>query len=179
MATNLQPVTYAQARSQIQSGDIVFIRNRTGLISRIIQFATKSHYSHVGIAFWLTTGDARRLMMVEAQGGTDRRVLNLSYYENEQLDIVSAPKPWKDVDETALSKLGKVPYGYVEAIYVGIREFLLKYFNVNIPREKFPGEICSEFVAHVYELPESNISPQLLYEELLQQGCEVKIEVRK
>lgn len=171
--------TYEQARMHIDDGDIVFIRDKVGPLIRLIRFLTKSKYSHVGIAFWIETANRRRLMMVEAQGGSKRRVVNISYYDGDNYDIFAAPKEWNEVGEYALSKLNQVCYGYFEAAYVGIREFFLQYFNIKLPTADLHGEICSEFVARVYDLPEKNISPNLLLEQLIDLGYDYKIKVRK
>lgn len=170
---------YRDARMHIENGDIVFIRDKVGPIANLIRFFTKSNYSHAGISFWIEVAGKQRLMMVEAQGGAKRRIVNISYYNNAHLDVFTAPKEWNDVGHYALDKLSKVQYGYFEAIYVGIREFLLKYFDVKLPSADLPGEICSEFIANIYQLPKKHISPQLLFEQLIELGYEVKIEVRK
>ena len=174
-------ISYEQARDHIRSGDVVFIRDKAGwFIPHLIRFFTRSRYTHVGIAFWMHTGGARRLMIVEAQGGAKRRVLNLSYYEDVNLDIIEAPGKWEEVSGRALEKLNQVPYGWLEALYVGLREFLLKYFNWDwLKRRDLPGEICSEFVAKIYELPQRHISPQALLELLLSQGHGIRAHVRK
>lgn len=162
--------SYEEVREKIQDGDIVFIRDKKGIWSKIIRFFTKSKFSHAGIAFWMSSGGHRRLMIVEAQGGAKRRIVNLSYHSEGKYVIIEGPKPWSDVNHIALDKLNKVSYGYFEALYVGIREFLLKYFDIKLKQFGFPGEICSEFIANVYGLPNKHISPQLLMENLLTMG---------
>lgn len=169
---------YEQARHLIKSGDIVFVRGKKHkLVQRLIMFFTQSLYSHVGIAFWITTNGHQRLMIVEAQGGTNRRILNLSFYAGRKLDIVAAPKLWDDVNEEALDRLGQVEYGWLDAVYVGTREFLLKNFKIRLPATNFSGEICSEYVARVYQLPKVDISPQGLYETLKKLGYKIKMRV--
>jgi hypothetical protein len=56
-------VAYAQARSGIRDGDVLMYRGRS-LASRLIQWATRSTYSHAGIAVWWND----RLMVLEAVG---------------------------------------------------------------------------------------------------------------
>lgn len=175
----LKYYTYEEARSKIEDGDIVFIRDKVGPVVSLIRFFTRSKYSHVGIAFWIKTAGKKRLMVVEAQGGSKRRIVNISYYNMINLDVFTAPKPWSEVGHNALSKLSQVDYGYLEAIYVGIREFLLQYFNIKIPAADLHGEICSEYVANVYNLPENHISPNLLLKQLIELGYDYKIKVRK
>lgn len=167
---------YKTARSQIQDGDIIFVANKKTIVARVIQFFTQSHYSHVCIAFWVTIAGVDRLMVVEAQGGTKRRVLNASFYDRFDLDVVKAPKDWNSYANEALSKIGEAKYGYFEAAYVGLREFLLKKFNIKLPRKNIDSdeEICSEFVASLLGLAEVNVSPQALWVEL---GSKVDLRI--
>ena len=97
--------TYEKAREHINDGDIVFIRDKVGPIVALIRFFTRSRYSHVGIAFWINTGGKKRLMFAEAQGGAKRRIVNISYYDSVNLDVVeSASYPEKsDVPEVTES----------------------------------------------------------------------------
>lgn len=174
-------LSYDTARLEIESGDIVFVRgNHSKFVQSLIMFFTKSPYSHVGFAFWMTTenGLENRLMMVEAQGGTKRRVVNMSFYETRRLDVVTSPVMWNEIEACALSKLGLVEYGWLDALYVGVHDFLLKYFRIKIPHTNMPGETCSEFVAKCLHLKEVHVSPQELFELLMKQGCETKIKVR-
>lgn len=171
--------SYSEARNSINDGDIVFIRNRQTLVSAVIRFFIRSKYSHAGFAFWAIIGEQKRLMIAEAQGGAHRRILNMSFYQADELDIIQAPKPWTSIVESALTKLGQVEYGWIEAYYVGIREFLLKYLNIKIPAINLPGEICSEYIADNLGLEERHISPQLLWENLLKIGHKHIIKVRR
>lgn len=170
--------SYVEARSLINDGDVVFIRNKNTIVAKAIRFFTKSKYSHVGFAFWIETAGRKRLMMVEAQGKANRRVVNMSFYAGVELDVIAAPRDWCEIGNVALGRLGQVEYSWLEAAYVGIREFLLKYFQIEIPRKDFPGEICSEYIARILKLPEKHISPQLLWEQLIKLKCEEKLHVR-
>lgn len=171
-------LSYEAARNRIRNGDIVFIKDRMGFLGSIIRFLTRSRYSHVGIAFWMDSGGVSRLMMVEAQGGTNRRIVNLSKYRGINLDVVEAPEDWNIVAEIALAQLSEVPYGYIEAAYVGVVEAMQKYFNITLPRKNFYGEICSEFVARVYNLPEEHVSPQGLMDQLQEAGYNIRLQVK-
>lgn len=174
--------SYDIGRLVIQSGDIIFVRNGRGFISRtvanIVRFFTKSNYSHAGIAFWIDVYDQKRLMVIEAQGGTKRRIVNISYYEKHNIDVIQRPEQWAQYIPRAIEKLGEARYGWYQAFYVGVREFLLQYFNIKLPAFNLPGEICSEFVADVYDLPEKRVSPQLLFEQLRALGLQERIRIR-
>ena len=176
----MEPVSYKVGRSQINDGDIVFMAHRKTIPAFLIHLFTRSIYSHCNMAFWIDTPAGRRLLAVEAQGGTTRRVLNLSYYENLcDMHVVSPPKDWKTVvAPVALVELGLIKYGYFEALYVGFREFLLKYFGIKIKEERL-GEICSEFIARVNQLPDQQISPQLLMQELNGEGHPIKLMISR
>lgn len=118
-------------------------------------------------------------MAVEAQGGTARRVINLSCYEKlSDMHVVSPPKDWNTVAPVALVELGFQKYSYIDAIYVGLREFLLQYFDIKIA-EKRLGEICSEFVARINQMPDQQISPELLMQELNREGHQIKLMISR
>jgi len=171
-------MSYEEARSHIQDGDIVFIHNKNTIPAKIVRTFTRSEYSHVGFAFWVEAAGKRRLMMVEAQGSARRRIVNMSFYREVEMDVLSAKEDWNQIGSLALSKLGLVKYGWGEAAYVGLRETLLKVFNVRIPRKDFPGEICSEYVARNLKLKDIHISPQLLWEQMLTVGYKERLKIR-
>jgi hypothetical protein len=165
---NLMAIPYAKGRDSIQDGDVVFVAHKKGIfIPQLIEFSTKSIFSHVAIAFWVETNGVKRLLAVQQQGGNKRFVMNLSALDKCQLYVVTPPKSWASVASTALAKLDQVKYGYLEALYVGVREFLMTRFNITLPEKDFTGEICSEFVAMMEGCSDVYISPQALYEELM------------
>lgn len=162
-----QCLTHEQVYKQINNGDIMFVANFNRLLARIIRFVTRSKYSHVGILFWVEVpGGQKRLMIIESQGGTTLRVQDYDYYCNRQLEIVASPKDWLSYEDTALKYVGQTKYGYLEAIYVGLRNFFFKYLGIRLPKKDFPGEICSEFVARCLDLDSVAISPQDLFDEI-------------
>lgn len=175
----METITYDQARDKINDGDIIFIRNARTFTSKVIRFFTRSKYSHVGIAFWAIIGGEERLMVVEAQGGTARRIINMSFYAKDQMDIVASPRPWIEYAKEALEHVGIEEYGWFEATYVGLRESLFTYLNILLAPRDFPGEICSEYVAKMLQLPTPHVSPQGLMNELNVQGYFVTLQIRK
>lgn len=176
----MDTVSYQAGRSQIQDGDIVFMAHRHTIPAFLIRLFTRTKYSHCNMAFWIDTPAGKRLLAVEAQGGTTRRVINLSYYSTLcDMDVVSAPADWKTVvAPQALVALGHQKYGYLEAFYVGFREFLLKYLGIKIG-EKHLGEICSEFVARTNNMTDQQIGPGLLFDELNATGHQVKLSISR
>ena len=167
-------ISYEEARKDIKDGDIVFVSS-SSIVARIIRFFTFSKYSHAGIAFWATVSGRNRLFMVEAQGGAKRRIVNMSFYRGKRLEVVESPRQWSEYANQALDRLGEVEYGWLEAAYVGLREFLLKMTKyIKLPRLDMPGEICSVYLARMLDLPPTNMSPQLLFEHLTKAGYKVR-----
>lgn len=107
---------YHQGRLDVQDGDIIFVHKTSSFISRVISFFTRGTFTHCGIAFWATVDDSgeHRLMIVEAQRFTRRRILNMSYYASSELTVVSAPKQWSDYSDVALTRLGTVKYSWLD-----------------------------------------------------------------
>lgn len=160
-------VAYEQGRDLVQDGDVLFIANKKGIILPfLIRWSTKSLFSHTAIAFWMDTVAGKRLMAVQAQGGDKRFIKNVSALNKCEIYVMSSPKAWADVAPQALVKLDQVKYNYFEAFYVGLREFLMTRFNITIKNIDFPGEICSEFNARVLDMPEVEVTPQELFEEV-------------
>lgn len=175
----MERITYDDGRDHIKDGDLFFIKDKKSLVGFIIRFFTFSRYSHVGFAFWMTVGNRKRLMVVEAQGGAKRRIVNMSFYKGQQIDVICAPASWEDIGSSALDNLNTVKYGWLEALYVGIREFLMNSTKfIVLPRLDLPGETCSEFVAITLKLPYTNISPQKLIEYLTNKGHEVRVRLK-
>lgn len=170
---------YVDARLLIDNGDIAFIRGSWKKpLQRIIMFFTNSKYSHVGITFWATINNIPRLMMIEAQGGTKRRLINLSYYSDKNIDIITSPKPWEDYCEIALSNIGITKYSWLDVFYIGLKEKLEKY--IKLPSKNLSsGEICSEFVAKCLNYSNTNVSPQKLFETIMFKGGNIKLFIRK
>lgn len=171
--------SYAVARDKINDGDIVFVRGSwRHPIQTLIMFFTRSPYSHVGIAFWIEINKTNRLMIVEAQGGTKRRILNMSYYQNRNLDVVESPRSWESYADVATEKLGEVGYGWMDALYIGLRDFL-KGVVVLPAKDVDSGEICSEFIAKCLEIDEQSLGPGGLFDYLIEHGSVLKIKIRR
>lgn len=168
---------YEGARDRIRNGDIIFVRG-SDWASKIIRFVTNSPYSHVGIAFWVNIAGTNRLMIAEAHALARRRILNLSFYSTEELDIVQGPLYWEEIANDVTSRLGQIQYGWLEATYVGFKSVVRRLFNIDLGNRDFSGEICSEFVAKMYKLTNTNVSPQRLFDNLVKSGMQVHTKVR-
>lgn len=168
-------IPYENARELIQSGDIIFICNKGLFHHKLITWFTRSEHIHVGIAFWATIENSRHLMITEANGGAQRRIVNLSHYKDHQLDILTGPREWEDIKDRALARLGQVQYNWIQAGYIGVTEKFESVFGFKLPEIDMPGEICSEFVADVLGLEFNHMSPAALYRHLLRDfGCRLR-----
>lgn len=170
-------VPYELARNVIQSADIIFVRKKGFFHQKVISWFTQSDYIHVGIAFWTNIEGASHLMIAEANGGAQRRIVNLSHYKDYQLDIIQAPRPWDEIKDKALERLGQVQYNWIRAGYVGVNELFERTFGFQLPDMEMPGEICTEYVANVYELPYNHLSPAALF-RFLHHECDHPIRVK-
>ncbi|MGA9121173.1 MAG: YiiX/YebB-like N1pC/P60 family cysteine hydrolase [Bacteroidota bacterium] len=149
--TPASTVGYDESRLQIKNGDVLMYRGRS-LESRIIQWATRSRYSHAGLAVWWND----RLMVMEAVG---RGVIVTALSKN----VVSYPgdvewftsvEELPDEDrqrmvEFAQQELGK-DYALWRAILLGFR--LLLQHDVD-KRDRLRREarlFCSHYVAETY-----------------------------
>lgn len=167
----MKKYTYDQARELIEDGDIVFVWGSwKDFTSGLIMYFTNSKFTHVFICFDHPTDNGPRKLLVEAQKGSARRILNFSFYENKYFSIIKAPKQWKEVNGVALDRVGKVKYGLLEAIYAGLSDYVWHVFRIRLPKFSLSSEYCSEFVARVYDLPEKEVSPQKLWNLLLSLG---------
>lgn len=175
----MKEVSYQEARYNIEDGDIIFVCNAKTLTSKMIRFFTRSKYSHVGIAFWATVGGVDRLFIAEAQGGTKRRIITMSFYAKDELHVIKSPRAWNEYSDVALQDIGIQEYGWIQAAYVGFREALLNYFNIKLTPKDFDGEICSEYVANMLNILPPNVSPEGLYQELLKNGYDISLVIKK
>ena len=174
----LQTRSFRNAQPTIRDGDLIFVRNKNAWFSKIIRFATRSQYSHVGIAFWITVAGKEHLMVIEAQGGTERRIITMDYYSDTGIDVIRAPRVWSEYCDVAFEQVGKLKYGWREAIYVGLRELLFKYAKIRLPPRDFDGEICSEFAARMMQLDNFHVSPQGLIDALAEKGHLITLHIR-
>jgi hypothetical protein len=166
----MNSLTYDQARSIIEDGDIVLFQGDLSIshpIDAMIMLVTGSPFVHCNIAFWEDVAGQHMLMAVEAQGGTKRRILNESFYSTKKMVVIKGIKSWNDIAPDALSRVAEQKYSYVTAAYAGLRDFFVHTVGWRLPKMDHPGEICSEFVARLEGLAETDLSPGDLYKALL------------
>ncbi|MBI5474232.1 MAG: hypothetical protein HY961_18000 [Ignavibacteriae bacterium] len=143
--------SYDEVRSQIRNGDVLMYKGRS-LASRIIMFATRSRYSHAGLAIWWNS----RLMTMEAVGkGVIVQPLSRSvdHYDG-RVTLFASRENISDEDRLRLvmfaqEELGK-EYGTWKAIRLGLKILFQKDRE---KRDKLRRErqlFCSYYVAQAY-----------------------------
>lgn len=147
--------TYAEARSLIQTGDILLFEGNS-LFGRLIKWATKSPYCHVALARW----DTGRLMVYQAMEGRGVETVPASSMMAQGVKVVVKRRPavgghkWESgyalIAEwsCALDTLGS-RYSWASIMGIAWR-ILLSRLNLKdpLPFEAHRGEyICSEYVA--------------------------------
>ncbi len=146
-----QPQTYSDIRSQIKDGDVLLYEGYT-LPSRIIRWATRSRYTHAGVAVWWND----RLMVLEAVGrGVSVTSLsaNLRHYRGHvqwftTIEPVAQDKR-REMIRFAQQELGK-GYALWKSLVLGL--FILFRRGVD-KRDRLRREnklYCSWYVARIY-----------------------------
>lgn len=154
---------YAEIRPQIQSGDILLCSGSSSM-SRMIQAATQSMYSHVAFILRLDTLD--RLVVLESVESIGIRACTLGSYvadyngsnlpypgrlqiaRHSQVDLQKSENLHK-FSITALDLLG-YPYGTKDIMDITMRIVGAKLGLGARPMRTDKTYICSEFAALVY-----------------------------
>jgi hypothetical protein len=162
------PVSYAKLRDSLRDGDIVLCQGRDPF-SRLIQWSTKSPWSHVGMVFRVDSLD--RVIVIEAVEKIGVRAVALSDflsrdsggahpYPGKILFIrhkslsgeVSDPKV-RDLADFAFGRLG-CKFAPMMILRIALRIIDARLFGnrktpkLFVARDEF---ICSEFVAGAYD----------------------------
>ena len=163
-------MNYQSIRDVANDGDIIFLTvNKKDILSRLTSWFTKSPYTHAAFVFWYKD----RLMVVESTTHGGIRIVQASTYFDRNIDIVVAPKSWDSVEWRALERSGTAKYGWLSAMYIGIREFMFMHFDVKLPpNKKNRNKCCSEFVAEVLNLDDTDVSPKKLHQILSNSSME-------
>ncbi len=159
----MMPVAYATIRPLIQDGDLL-LASGTSPMSRMIQAATESIYSHVGFLLRLDALD--RIAVLESVESVGIRACMLSAYVR---DYNGSGQPYpgalyiarhrqircqddgrlQQLSRTALDLLG-YPYGTRDIMDITARIVAAKLGMSTRPIRRDRTFICSEFVALVY-----------------------------
>ncbi|HEX4182041.1 MAG TPA: YiiX/YebB-like N1pC/P60 family cysteine hydrolase [Caulobacteraceae bacterium] len=163
------PVAYPQFRDLIRDGDIVLCQGNDPF-SRLIQWSTKSPWSHVAMAFRVDSLD--RVIVVESVEKIGVRAVSLSDFLSRDSEGTS-PYPGRillarhdqlngEVSDPAVRELAKFAFGHIGCKFdpVGIARIAMRiadarlFGNRRTPKLLAPRDdefICSEFVAAAYE----------------------------
>ncbi len=146
-------MSYLDTRDKIKSGDLLSFNHGdwttfTGIKTEIVHMATRSTYSHVGMALWL----GKRLMVLEAVKPCIR-IFPLSM--SGDFYWTNLPVSWNDqAEEYALSKVGyqysewnavkayfsDLPDGDVSECAAYVRE-ILKRVNIDLGSRSTPDSV--------------------------------------
>lgn len=161
-------MNYDQLRATAQDGDIVFFHiNKKDWMSRLTGLVTQSPFSHAAFLFWYK----QRLMIVESTTHQGSRIVTMSTYSDREFELVPAPQPWSEIEDAALKQSGRATYGWLSAIYIGLREWMFTHAHIKLPPDKTNRNLaCSEFVAETLGWTDPDISPGYLYDQLTTRG---------
>lgn len=162
---------YDIARPQIETGDIIAVREKHGTLSPFTRFFTHSDYTHNGIAIWLHDG----LWMAELNGGRNH-IIPISQLSDIEYDVYECPVEDRDRVEKAItdSLRVRVEYGFAALIPIG----LLNFLNIKVFLHARQILVCSGYCVAILEAagwPEHSriISPKELVSEM-----KLKLQVR-
>ena len=172
----MKNLTYEQARNYIEDGDVLFMRKGNSFWSKLIRLVTGSDVYHCGIAFWVRDPVYKsRLFVVEAHAG-GRRIVSLSTYANQPMDVLASTVPWEQYCDDLLSNTGRVPYSLLEFLWIGAIEL----FGIRRHTDDL-GEVCSKMVALHFQRAgldlETDVSPGRLREILLNLNFQHKFSI--
>lgn len=86
--------SYGTIRDALKDGDVLLFRGTRGIVGAVIRWATRSRYSHAGLAVWVEVGGARRLMVAESRELRGCRVVPLSAAVAGAVVDVYRPRSW-------------------------------------------------------------------------------------
>lgn len=161
-------MTYDEARDKFQDGDIVFFCNgKKNIIRRLITWFSNGPYYHVGIAFWATIGESRKLLLAEAQPG-GYRIVNLAFYKDRDMTVLTCPVPWQRIADEVVNNTGVIGYGFEDLALIGLHE---KFSMPISDKTDGPGDACSVVVTKLLRHGglhiDTLLSPQRLFEKLI------------
>lgn len=160
---DVQRLTYAEARNEIETGDILLCSGNA-VFSKLIQHTTHSPWSHVAVLLWMRNID--RIVVLESVESIGTRVVPLSQYATNYNGsgqgyhgrvyvarhaewAMLPPERMRVFSQWMIDKLGR-PYDKAEILDIVLR---ITAGTLGIPpREVVPNfaNICSEYVEEFY-----------------------------
>lgn len=136
-------LTYQEARSHIETGDLIAVRSAHGIIGRLTQFFTRSPYNHTGIAIWIEGG----LYMGELNGGRNH-LIPLSQLDRCDFDVYHPPPGLSNIADALFFWLRlQIDYAYVAFVAIG----LLNWLRAKVYVHWRQMLVCSGWCVAVYE----------------------------
>lgn len=138
---------YEDIRGQIETGDLIAVKRRTGPLAVATRLVTASPYTHTGIAQWVGLEGDRRLLLAQINGGGSNLV-PLSQMAVYAFDAFRCPVDRQAVERAMWKTLGdKMGYS------VGDLVRLAAYIRLGVPLPPQGDDyICSALSAYLYRL---------------------------
>jgi hypothetical protein len=129
---------------------------------------------------WMSSDNGtKRLFFVDANTGS-RRIVPLSEYEGYGMTVIESPVYPEYYEDELLKKVGKIQYGYLDAMIIG----LFERFEITNKHLDFSGECCSEMITKMLnkginhdKLP-IMVSPNKLIQILIDRGHKIKFDIQ-
>lgn len=132
-------MSYETLRSLVRDGDLVAIRPTHGGWVRLVQWATRSPYSHCAIALWLADG-----LWAAEMDGAKNVLVPLSQYAQTPFDVYPCPVERDKVrDDILVTLRGHITYDWSD---IG-RLALNRLFGVPLPEVDNSKLVCSSWAA--------------------------------
>jgi hypothetical protein len=136
-------MNYDQARSKIQTGDMIAVKRTTGLFPIATRIVTNSPYTHTGIAIW---AGCRLLLAQTNSGGCN--LAPLSQEAIYDFDVFNCPVDRNTCEAVIWNELGnRIEYGFFDCA----RIFGYKVFCIPLPKRDGKSLVCSALTATIYQ----------------------------
>jgi hypothetical protein len=164
---------YDEARSLIDTGDLIAVRRKDSLLALATRFFTHGPHTHVGIALWVDEG----LWMAELNGGGNHLV-PLSQLTDFDFDVYRRPPEVSEahVVKSIFSNLReKIEYGTAALFAIG----LLNWIRLKVSGRQRRILVCSGYCVSVYVDAGWSDRTRLISPEEFANMLEFKLAVRK
>jgi hypothetical protein len=162
---------YDNARGKIDTGDLIAVKAKKGLLTPFTRFFTRSPYTHVGTAFWM----GESLWVAEINNGANHAT-PLSQFADCDFDVCSPPLG-VDVErmQTAImiALRGKIHYGWLSLPFIGLLAFLKIRTFLHARRILS----CAGFSVFIYEMAGMKETTRILAPVDLVKMCTIKLSV--
>lgn len=131
---------YDDVRSLIQTGDLIAVRRRSGVLAIATRLVTCRPYTHTGVAVWC----GGRLLMAHINGAGCSLV---PVSQVSCFDVFACPVDRAKVESELWAMLGKrIHYDFIDLV----RIFAHLQLGVRLPRIDRGSFVCSSMSAQMY-----------------------------